>query len=242
MTDTLRSELRKLIHTRSLLAVLLVGLLIAVVGTGVFLSVGQPDEIATHLSDHGPLRFGPSNFGLLLVVFGVRLFTDETQHHTITSTYVRTPDRRRVLAAKALIAGAAAVLFTIVVNVLVVPITAVGVSARDLDMSYDLGPTVALAGRVTGAMVLFTILGLCVGAVIRNRTVALVAVLVWFTLAESVLASLLHIERFLPGPVFQDLVTADAQHSSTPVAALTLVAVTAATAAVAAVTTHRDVA
>lgn len=242
MTNALRSEYRKLIHTRSLLAVLLVGLLIAVVGTCLFLAVGKPDEIAARLSDHGPLRFGPANFGLLFVLFGVRLFTDETQHHTITSTYTRTPDRRQVLAAKTVIASAAAVLFTLMVNVLVIPITAAGLRIRDLEMAYDLGPTAALAGRVTSAMVLFTTLGLFVGAVLRNRTVALVAVLVWFALAETVAGSLLHVERFLPGPVFQDLVTADALHSSAPLASLILFTIVTATATVAAVAIRRDVA
>lgn len=241
MTNALRSELRKLRHTRSLLAVLLVGLTVAVVGTCLFLAGGKPNEIAARLSDHGPLRFGPTNFGLLFVVFGVRLFTDETQHHTITSTYTRTPDRRKVLAAKAVIATAAAVVFTLVVNVLIIPITAAGLRIRDLEMTYDLGPTAALAGRATAAMVLFTTLGLFIGAALRNRTVALVAVLVWFALAESVLAALVDIERFLPGPVFQDLVTADARHSSAPVAALILAAVVTATAAVAVLATRRDV-
>lgn len=242
MTNALRSEYRKLVHTRSLLAVLLVGLLIAVAGTCLFLAIGNPNEIAVRLSDHGPLRFGPTNFGLLFVVFGVRLFTDETQHRTITSTYTRTPDRRQVLAAKTVIASATAVLFTLVVNVLVVPITVAGMRIRDLEMTYDLGPTAALAGRVTAAMVLFTTLGLFVGAILSNRTVAIVAVLVWFALAETVAGSLLRIERFLPGPVFQDLVTADARYSSVPLASLVLIAIVTATGTIAAVAIRRDVA
>ena len=243
MTHALRSELRKLRHTRSLLAILVVGLAVAVAGTALLVSIGKPDEIARRLSEHGPLRFGPTNFGLLLLVFGMRIFTDEVHHRTIASTYTRTPNRASVLAAKAVVAAGTAALFTIVVNVVVVPITIVGVQLRDLEMTYDLAATAALASRVVGAMVLFTLLGLAVGAALRNRTVALVAGLGWFALAESVVGSLLHVERFLPGTAMQDLVAAETGRASTaPVAAVILGVLVAAAAGAALAVVRHDVA
>jgi ABC-type transport system involved in multi-copper enzyme maturation permease subunit len=243
MTNALRSELRKLRHTRSLLAILLVGLVIAAFGAGLLLAIGTPDEIAGRLSDHGPLRFGPTNFGLLLLLFGVRLHADETQHRTITSTYVRTPDRRVVLAAKAAVAAGTAVLFTIVVYALVVPITVAGLALRDLEMTYDVGATAALGGRVVVAMVLLTLLGLAVGVVLGNRTVALVAVVVWFALAESVVGGLLRVERFLPGSAVHDLVAAEAGRPTTaPAAAVILAVLVTGAAAAALVAARRDVA
>jgi ABC-type transport system involved in multi-copper enzyme maturation permease subunit len=238
----MRAELRKLRHTRSLLAVPLAGVVLAVAGTVLLLVVGKPGDIAGTLSAHGPLRFGPTNFGLILVVFGVRVFADETQHRTLAGTFVRVPDRRRVLAAKALLAAATAAVFTIVVYALVIPITVVGLGLRDLHMTYDLPATAALLARVSVAVVLLTTFGVAVGAALRNRTVALVSVLVWFTLAEDVLGGVLRIERFLPSAAFRSLVSADAS-GPTPAgtAVLLLLVLVAGAACAAAVSTRRDV-
>src|SRR4051794_10080935 len=108
MNATLRAELRKLARTRSLLAVPIAGLVIAAVGAVVVVSAGKAAEMPTRLAEYAPLRFGPSNFGLLLAVFGVRLFADEVQHRTLAATLIRTPDRRRVLIAKVLLASGVA--------------------------------------------------------------------------------------------------------------------------------------
>jgi ABC-type transport system involved in multi-copper enzyme maturation permease subunit len=242
MSTILRAELRKLRHTRSLLAVPVAGAVLAVAGAVVLLVIGKPADIPGTLSAYGPLRFGPTNFGLLLVVFGVRVVADETQHRTLSGTFVRTPDRRRVLAAKALLAGATAAVFTLVVYALVIPITVAGLAVRDLPMTYDLWDTTALLGRVTVAVVLLTTFGVAVGAAVRNRTGALVAVLVWFALAEDVVGGVLRIERFLPSAAFRSLVSADAS-SPTPAATavLLLLVLATVTACAAAHSTRRDV-
>ena len=95
----------------------------------------------------------------------------------------------------------------------------IGLRLRDLSMDYDAAATVALLGRVSLAMVLLTTLGVAIGAALRERTAALVAVVVWFALGEDLLGALLDIERFLPGAATQSLVAASASsasHSSTP--------------------------
>ena len=85
MNPILRSELRKLRFTRSLSALPLAGIAISVVAATVLITSFKAPDIASRLSDHGPLRFGPTNVGLLLLLFGVRLFTDETNHRTLAS-------------------------------------------------------------------------------------------------------------------------------------------------------------
>ena len=93
-------------------------------------------------------------------------------------------------------------------------------------------------------MVLAALLGTVAGAAIRNRAAALVAVLVWFALAEDLLGALLHIRRFLPGAAVTGLVTNQAGPDvlSAPRAALVLAATVAAASLVVTRLVRRDVA
>jgi ABC-type transport system involved in multi-copper enzyme maturation permease subunit len=242
MTRALRAEWLKLRRTRSLVAVLGVGLVVAVVGTVVLLSVGKEDEIGDTLSGYGPLRFGPTNFGLLLVVLGVRLFADETHHRTLAGTLLRTPHRGRVVAAKVLVAAAAAAAFTVVVYLLVIPVTAAGIALRELDLTYDAARTAALLGRVVVAMVLLTVLGVAVGVLLRSRTVALVAVVLWFALGEDLVGALLKGDRFLPGAAAQSLVSAGSGSAGSAItSALALAVLVAAALLAATLSMRRDV-
>jgi hypothetical protein len=244
MSAAVRAELRKFRTTRSHWAVPAAGLAIAVIGVCLLVIVGRAEDIAARLSEQGPLRFGATNFGLLLVLFGVRLFGDETHHHTMASTFVREPDRLRVLAAKATVAAATALAFCVAVYVAVIPITIVGLRARDLPLVVDTAATGALFGRVVLAMVLAALLGTVAGAAIRNRAAALVAALAWFALAEDLLGALLHIRRFLPGTAVTGLVTNEAGPDvlSAPRAGLVLAVTVAAASLVVTRLLRRDVA
>jgi ABC-2 type transport system permease protein len=242
MTASLRAELRKLTGTRSLLAVPVAGLVIAVLGTIVLLTAGKASEIPARLSEYGPLRFGPTNFGLLLVVFGVRLFADEGQHHTLAATMIRTPKRGRVLVAKVSVVVGVSGAFCLAVYLIVIPMTLVGLSIRGLTMTVDAATTAALFGRVAVAMALLAALGVGVGCAVRNRTVALVAVIVWFALVEDLVGGLLHLHRFLPSAAVRSLVSASATAPTTaPVGALLLLAVVATTLGAATIALRRDI-
>jgi ABC-2 type transport system permease protein len=242
MMSALRAEWRRFLCTRSLLAVPAIGLLIAVLGAVLLLSAGKPEEVGSSLSGYGPLRFGPTSFGLLLMVLGVRMFSDETHHRTLSATLLRTPKRARVMAAKAVVAVLTAIVFCLVVYVLVIPITAAGVELRQLDFAYDSGDTAALLLRVVVAMALLTALGVAVGVLLRSRTVALVAVVLWFALAEDLVAALLKGDRLLPGAAAQSLVSAGSGSSTSATsAALVLAGIVASTFVVAVVSLRRDI-
>ena len=242
MTPALRAEWRRFRFTRSLVAVPAVGLLIAVLGTVVLLSVGEPEEVGASLSRYGPLRFGPTSFGLLLMVLGVRVFADETHHRTLSATLLRTPNRARVVVAKAVVAMTTATVFCVVVYLLVIPITAAGIALRGLDFTYDALDTAALLLRVAVSMALLTALGVAVGVLLRSRTVALVAVVLWFALVEDLLASLLKGDRFLPGAAAQSLVSAGpGSATSATSAALVLAGIVASAFVVASVSLRRDI-
>jgi ABC-2 type transport system permease protein len=243
MTTTWRAEVRKLRSTRSLWAIPVVGALLSVIGAGLFISLLPVDELASRVSEHGPLRFGPSNTGLLLAILAVRIVGDEDHHGTLSATYIATPDRRRVAVAKAGVAIATTIAFCVSVLTAVLVVTLVGIEVRDLPMAVDAGATAALFARTTLAMSLLALLGVALATAIRDRTVALVSLLVWLILLEDLLGSVLKIPELLPGAAVQALVSAEAgpEALAAAPAAAVLAAFVAATLAVAAVTVRRDV-
>lgn len=242
MTPTLRAEVRKARFTRSLWALPAIGLCIAAVGAVLLVTIVEGAEVPSRLSQLGPLRFGPTNFGLLLLVVGIRTFADETQHRTLSSTFVRRPSRHRVAAAKGLVASAIAIGFCVAADLITIPIIAIGLSARSLPMTYDLAATGAMLARVALAMVLLSALGVALGAAIRNRTVAMVSAVVWFALGEDIVGALLHVGRYLPGAAVQGLVsnTSTPTHPAAVASTLVLVGYLALAAATAAVSLRRD--
>lgn len=207
MSASLGAELRKLRHTRSLLAVPVVAVVVTAAATGVLMTWIEASEISDRLSMHGPLRFGPTNIGLVLLVFGIRAFGDEAHHGTLTAALLATPHRHRLLVAKSVVSAAIAAATCAVTWVAVLPITAAGVARRDLDMTVDAGATAALFGRGLAAMVLVALLGVAFAAAVRNRTVALVAGIVWIALAEGIVGGLLRIGEYLPGAAVSGTVT-----------------------------------
>ena len=206
MKATLRAEARKVRSTRSVWALPGVGVVIAIVGGILLMAAGKDADVADRLSALGPLRFGPTNFGLLVVVLGIRVFADETHHRTLSTTFVRTPDRVRVFMAKTAVAALLTAALCVVVDVVTIAITLIGVRARGWHMIYDVVPTAAMLGRVAMAMVLLAVIGVALGVAIGNRTVAIVATVVWFALAEDMLGALLHVTRYLPGAAVQGVV------------------------------------
>ena len=242
MNPILRSELRKLRFTRSLSALPLAGIAISVVAATVLITSFKAPDIASRLSDHGPLRFGPTNVGLLLLLFGVRLFTDETNHRTLASTFITTPDRWSVLVAKAVTAVGTAVATCTAIYAVVVPVTLVAVDRRGLPMTVDAAATLALFGRVTLAMTLMALFGLAVGAAVRNRAVALVACIVWLAFAENLLGGLLRIPKLLPGALVSGLVAGSGHDALSALpSAVVLTGVVTAAVATARLTLGRDV-
>jgi ABC-2 type transport system permease protein len=242
MTHILAAEIKKLRYTRSLWLLAVAGVVISVAAATVMMTSFKPVDIATRLSEHGPLRFAPSNLGLILIIFGARIVADETHHHTLASTFVGTPDRRRVLLAKAVVAAGMAAAVCAAIYALVLPVTLVAVEARDLSMTMDWAATGTLFARAVAAMVLWTLLGVGVAATVRNRAVALVGLLVWLAFAEDIVGGLFHIARYLPAAAAQALATGGGVDAlDAPLAGAVLLAFALAALASAVIALRQDI-
>jgi ABC-2 type transport system permease protein len=194
MIRLIRAEFTKLRTTRVIYgmaaAMAAFGVLTVVVGATAAGQQGNPPLSADSLP---MLVAGPvvllAGAALLLGILGM---TGEFRHQTVTQTFLVSPDRGRVVAAKLVaypLAGIALALATLAVTAAVGAgwLAAKGITPSLLD---------ARLGRVVGVALLGAglcgLVGVGVGALIRNQVAALVGTLVWVLVVEGLLVSLLN--------------------------------------------------
>jgi ABC-type transport system involved in multi-copper enzyme maturation permease subunit len=194
MIRLIRAEFTKLRTTRLIYgmaaAMAAFAVLTVVAGVAVAGTQGNPSLSADSLP---MLVAGPvvllAGAALLLGILGM---TGEFRHQTVTQTFLVTPDRGRVVAAKLVaypLAGIALALATLAITAAVATgwLAAKGITPSLLD---------ARLGRVVGVALLGAglcgLVGVGVGALVRNQVAALVGTLVWVLVVEGLLVSLLN--------------------------------------------------
>jgi ABC-type transport system involved in multi-copper enzyme maturation permease subunit len=184
-----------------------------------------------------------------ILVLGIIGMTSEYRHMTITSTFLAQPHRGRVVGAKALtfaIVGAVLGIASVVTSTVLLFLLLLGQEHADIPVSRIV---TVLLGVMLG-MALYAIVGVAVGALIKNQIAATVLALLWVFLAEPLLSFALPAwGKWMPGGALNAAmdVRFDGQLQQTdllPVwgGALLLLAYAAVLSAVAlATTTRRDI-
>jgi ABC-2 type transport system permease protein len=172
------SELRKLTTTRSAFA-LAAGLLAVVgLGTVAVITDGPPATLTAALEDQSFLNVVLSITPLFALLLGIRSFTDEFRFGSIVPTLLAEPRRMRVLGAKIVAAAAGGVALALA----------------------SAGAMAETAGRLLGATVLWTTIGVGLGLAVRHQVAAVAGSLVWMVAGEGVVAGLLpDLARYFPG-------------------------------------------
>ena len=252
MNALLRAELLKVRSTRTT-----AGLLLATLGLVALTVVGEVPQVG---AAGGPLSLDDQDllavvvatcFGvpqLLMVLYGTLAFTQEFRYGTITSTYLGEPRRTRVLLAKWLALALVSAVITTATLVLAIPFSSALIRSRDGDVTF--------AGQFWGVvavgfvvMAAYGVIGVAIGALVRNQVAAVVGVIVWTTAIEyTVIPSFPDVGRWMPlgatSSLFQigPTLGIDGNLLSMPVAGLVLLAYTAAAVALALhFTPRRDV-
>ncbi len=249
MNALVRAELLKLRSTRMLPWLLLATLAMVVVT--VAFSVPSANATNNPLSLDEPTllaRIVGISIGVpqvTLSLLGVLAFTQEVRYGTITSTFLVEPRRSRVLVAKGgslLLAGVVVAAATLVVSS-GVGIVVIRARHGNVTVGTDF---LQVAAAVVIVLALYGVIGLAVGTLLRNQIVAVVAVLVWETLAEHLLIDTLPaVARWTPWGATSGLLQLGPAGISSgtlldaPIGGLLLVAYTAAAAALALVAAPR---
>ena len=130
-----------------------------------------------------------SGAALLLGILGM---TTEFRHQTVTQTFLVTPDRGRVVAAKLVAYPLAGIALSLAILAFTAALATGWLAAEEITPSLlDARLGRVLLGAVLAAG-LCGLVGVGVAALVRNQVAALVGVAVWVLLVEGLLMSLLH--------------------------------------------------
>jgi len=199
MIAQLRSELRKMRTTGTnlglllgmvtlvLLEVLISGL--SMESYGLALPENQREILATG-----------STGGLFAALIGIMAMTSEFRHGTIRSTFVVTPLRGRVLAAKVLASLLVGILFGILGEALAFGTGLAVLRGRGVELLLTGGDIRLLFFGTVAMSALWAALGVGVGALVRNQVFALIGLLSWILMVEILLFQFVpEAARYAPG-------------------------------------------
>ena len=149
------------------------------------------------------------------LILGSLAVTSEFRYQTLTPTFLATPRRGVVLAAKLVVVAVAGAVFGVVGLVASMGIGAPVLALTGTDAALDSSETWLLAARAVVAMALWAVIGVGVGSLIPNQIASIVVVLAFTQFVEPILRFgaavwewTAQIGQFLPGSAGDTLVGA----------------------------------
>lgn len=134
-------------------------------------------------------------FGLLFVLLiGIITVTNEFHHQTATTTFLATPHRTAVIVAKTVAAGIFGVLLWIVTTLLTIPATLIFLNAEKIHPALDDSAVIRAIALNLLAYVLWALIGVGFGVLIRSQIGSTVTAMVVYTvgtLAVSIIVRVL---------------------------------------------------
>ena len=216
MIPQLRSELLKQRTTRTNLGLFLA--MIALIAAVVLLHmVSLPAQALTGREGQLKVLGLGTTFGMIFAsLLGALSITNEIRHGLIRPTFLATPKRARVIAAKAvasLIGGAGFGLFA---EAIAIGVGVSGLTARSISIAPNAGDFAQLLIGGAAAAALLATIGVGVGAIVRNQVGAAIGLVVWLLFAEmTLIGSVPSIGKFLPGATAAALAGAMLEQTST---------------------------
>ena len=137
---------------------------------------------------------------IFVVVLGIRSYTDEARHGSIVPTLLADPDRRRVVFAKAVVLGVAAVGFALAASATVAVVSSALLVAQGTAITVSLASVGLLVVKAIAICVLWSAVGLGIGLTVPQQVAAIVGAILWLLVGESLAEMLASgVAKFLPG-------------------------------------------
>ena len=127
---------------------------------------------------------------LIAVLLGVLGMAGEYRHQTVTTTFLASPRRRAVVVAKLVAHSLTGALLGVLSLAVSAAIAVPWLYASGVDVSLD-GDVIRVAAGLVVSTALYGSLGVSIGAVLRNQTIAAAAVLIWLLAVEGLIGDLL---------------------------------------------------
>jgi ABC-2 type transport system permease protein len=188
VTSLLRAELVKLRTTRAFYGYLTVLVALSAIGAAAQASEAHLLELEDPSFQRDLLSQSVAA-PLIALLLGIVSLTVEWRHGTITRTFLVSPRRWRVLAAKEINAFVLGVGLAILGLVVAIAVAAPVLSHDGTPLQVD-GALVVRAAEIMLAAALWGALGAGAGALIQHQAAALVGAILWILVIESLLVAL----------------------------------------------------
>jgi hypothetical protein len=249
MTAQLRAELLKQRSTGTtlgLFSAMLAFVLLAVLLHGLAL----PAEHIETSSEQLTLVVGwGEKLGVLFAgLVGAMSMTSEIRHGTIRPTFLATPQRPRVVAAKVVVGMVFGAGFGLIATAFALGAGSAALVTRGIENQLDAGDYSLLLAGGAAAAALWAAIGVGLGALVRDQVPALIGICAWLLLVEGLLlgdlfAAVGDVSRFAPGAAAAAISGQEPDKLLAPAASLFVLVLYAAIASVAGsvATARRDV-
>lgn len=225
MTTQLKAELLKIRSTRTT-----VGLVLGMIGLTLLFSLlsgllTKAPNLVSAEDQRGVLGVG-SLAGVFSALAGIMLVTSEFRYGTIRPTFLFTPRRSRVLAAKLAAGLLAGLVFGIAGEALGFAIGYAALAGRGIHLTLGGGQITLLLLGTFAATALWGAIGVGIGAIVRSQVGAIIGLLAWGFVAENLLFAFVpSVGRFGPVHAQDALMGLTTNHLlNAPIGGLTLVA------------------
>ncbi|MGH3155203.1 MAG: hypothetical protein ACRDNF_01300 [Streptosporangiaceae bacterium] len=201
------AEFRKLLTTRLWMWMLLVSLAWAIGYTALAIAFnggrsGLTPSLSGTAGQHALFAIGAGGAGPLAGVLAAITTTGEYRHRTAATTFLATPQRARVVAAKLityLLAGAAYALACIVASLV---IALPWLAAKGIHVPLAGHGNLAVLGAVIISAALFAVAGAGLGALVGGQLATVAGLLIYLYVAEPLLSHIAALHSwttYLPG-------------------------------------------
>lgn len=207
MKDLIRAELRRLLTTAlwrwTLLAAVLSGG--GITALGVAVGPENFDPPMPDMATPAGVRLVLSMIGLTALIpalFGATAVSSEYRHSTITYTFLFEPRRHRVLSAKLLAYTLIGAAYGVLTSASAAAALYGVAAAKGQPPGLPVPEVAAMLAGLAAAMTVYTVLGVGVGALLRNQMATLIVLGAYLYMIENFLAVIPGIQTiypFLPG-------------------------------------------
>lgn len=175
---------------------------------------------------HNQLRVlivGETLGAVFSALLGALSITAELRHGTIRPTFLASPQRSRVIAAKAIVSLCVGAAFGLIATAVAIGVSYAAFDARGITSRLGSGDYVQLLAGGAAASALWAVIGVGVGSLGRNQVGAIVGIFVWLQIVENLLIDgAPGVSRYMPGALAQSMAGSQQGALSSPLAALGL--------------------
>ena len=199
MRNLTSAELLKLRTTRAFWAYVAAIVVFVPISIALSIAVGNDQNPLTTSDGIRGVFSAASSGALTALLLGITMSAGEFRHNTATTTFLITPDRRRVMTAKVLAGGLIGVVLAAASALLTVSIATPWLHARHADVNLLSADVVTPIAGALLSLPLAVILGVGIGGVIHNQTIAITVIVVWTSIIETSLTGFVpEVGRWLP--------------------------------------------